>query len=72
MAVTIHPWILRLFFDKIPERYKYKTGALLNYIIHDRQKIMAWNKKGQLIYEGVLGPDSNMIDLLAHTNEDDM
>ena len=30
--------------DKIPQRYEYKAGAILNYIIHDKQHILAWNK----------------------------
>ena len=51
--------------DKIPERYKYHTAAILNYILHDKRKILAWNMKGQLIYEGVAVPGSNMIDLLV-------
>ena len=50
--------------DKIPQRYKYKTGAILKYIIRDKQKILAWDKTGQLIYEDVVIPESNIIDLL--------
>ena len=51
--------------DKIPKRYKYKAGALLSYIIHDKRKILAWNSTGQLIYDGVVIPDSNIKDLLV-------
>ena len=51
--------------DKIPERYRDKAGAILKYIIRDKQKILAWDKTGQLIYEDVVVPDSNIIDLLV-------
>ena len=50
--------------DKIPERYRDKAESILNYIIRDKKKILAWNKTGQLIYEDVEIPESNIIDLL--------
>ena len=50
--------------DKIPQRYKYKVGAILNAIIHDQQNTLTWNNTGQLIYEDIVIPDSNTIDLL--------
>ena len=51
--------------DNIPERYKYKAGAILQYIIRDKQNILSWNKTGQLIFEGVPIPESNIVDLLV-------
>ena len=51
--------------DNIPERYKYKAGAILGYIIRDKQNILSWNKTGQLIFEDVLIPESNIVDLLV-------
>ena len=51
--------------DKIPERYKYKVGAILGFIIKNKQNILTWNNTGQLIYEGVAVPGSNIIDLLV-------
>ena len=50
--------------DKIPERYRDKAGAILKYIIRDKQKMLAWDKMGQVIYEDVTIPDSNIVDLL--------
>ena len=55
---------LSSILDKIPQRYKYKAGAILDFIINDRQNILTWDKTGQLIYEDVTIPDSNIIDLL--------
>ena len=51
--------------DKIPQRYKYKIGAILDFLIQDNQNILAWDNTGQLIYEGVVVPDSNIMDLLV-------
>ena len=51
--------------DNIPERYKYKAGAILQYIIRDKQNVLSWNNAGKLIFEGVPIPESNIIDLLV-------
>ena len=50
--------------DNIPERYKYNAGAILGFIIRDKQSILSWNKTGQLIFEGVSILESNIIDSL--------
>ena len=53
--------------DSIPQRYKYKTGAILAHIMRDPENTLNWNDVGELIYKGSAISGSHITDLLKDT-----
>ena len=50
--------------DTMPQRYKYKVGAIVSHILRDPQQTLAWDDAGQLLYKGTSIPGSHIVDLL--------
>ena len=53
--------------DSIPQRYKYKVGAILAHIMRDLKNTLNWNVSGELIYKGSTISGSHITDLLKDT-----
>ncbi len=54
----------------IPKNYNNKVKAILTYIDNDSAKLLRWNDKGELLYEGHVIPGSHVADLLKDSQRE--